>query len=81
MGVLTTKNSTKEFCLFIAVRDNNVDQALRLMKKKMQRDGFFRDIKRLRHYEKPSEKAARKKSEAIRRHRKARRKRISVEGF
>ena len=48
----------------VFVRDNNVDQALRALKKKMQREGVFREMKRRRFYEKPSEKTAREKSEA-----------------
>src|SRR5262249_10739985 len=48
----------------VLVRDNNVEQALRVLKKKMQREGVFREMKRRRFYEKPSERAAREKSEA-----------------
>jgi small subunit ribosomal protein S21 len=51
----------------VLVRDNNIDQALRLLKKKMQREGVFREMKRRRFYEKPSEQATREKSEAARR--------------
>jgi small subunit ribosomal protein S21 len=51
----------------VYVRDNNVDQALRALKRKMQREGVFREMKQRRFYEKPSERAAREKSEAIRR--------------
>ena len=39
----------------VLVRDNNVDQALRVLKK-MQREGLFREIRLRKHYEKPSEK-------------------------
>jgi small subunit ribosomal protein S21 len=59
----------------VIVRDNNVDQALRVLKKKMQREGIFREMKLRRHYEKPSEKKAREQAEAIRRARKLARKR------
>ena len=59
----------------VNVRDNNVDQALRALKKKMQREGIFREMKLRRHYEKPSEKKAREQSESIRRWRKLERKR------
>ncbi|MEM7679928.1 MAG: 30S ribosomal protein S21 [Pseudomonadota bacterium] len=58
----------------VNVRDNNVDQALRALKKKMQREGIFREMKLRRHYEKPSEKKAREQSESIRRWRKLERK-------
>lgn len=59
----------------MTVRDNNVDQALRVLKKKMQREGIFREMKLRRDYEKPSEKKKREKSEAVRRWRKVERKR------
>jgi len=65
----------------IVVRDNNVDQALRALKKKMQREGVFREMKLRNHYEKPSEKRAREKAEAVRRARKLARKRAQREGL
>ena len=65
----------------VVVRDNNVDQALRALKKKMQREGIFREMKLRRSYEKPSERKAREKAEAIRRARKLERKRMEREGF
>ena len=64
----------------IFVRDNNVEQALRALKKKMQREGTFREMKRRKFYEKPSEKRARQKAEAVRRARKLIRKRLQREG-
>ena len=65
----------------VLVRDNNVDQALRVLKKKMQREGVFREMKRRKAYEKPSERKAREKAEAIRRARKAARKLAQREGL
>jgi small subunit ribosomal protein S21 len=65
----------------VLVRDNNVEQALRVLKKKMQREGVFREMKRASFYEKPSERAAREKSEAIRRARKLARKQAIREGL
>ena len=65
----------------IFVRDNNVDQALKALKKKMQREGTFREMKRRNHYEKPSEKRARESAEAVRRARKLARKRAQREGL
>jgi small subunit ribosomal protein S21 len=59
----------------IVVKDNNVDQALRVLKKKMQREGIFREMKMRRAYEKPSEKRVREAAEAVRRARKLARKR------
>jgi len=65
----------------VTVRDNNVDQALKVLKKKLQREGVFREMKIRRSYEKPSERRAREKAEAIRRTRKLERKRLEREGF
>lgn len=65
----------------VQVRENNVDQALRALKKKLQREGVFREMKLRRHYEKPSERRARERAEAIRRARKLARKRMEREGF
>ena len=65
----------------VVVRDNNVDQALRVLKKKLQREGVFREMKARRHHEKPSEKRAREKAEAVRRARKAARKFAQREGL
>jgi small subunit ribosomal protein S21 len=70
----------KERQLQVFVRDNNVDQALRVLKKKMQREGVFREMKRRRFYEKPSEQSAREKSEAVRRSRKLARKKAIFDG-
>jgi small subunit ribosomal protein S21 len=67
--------------LQVLVRDNNVDQALRVLKKKMQREGVFREMKQRSAYEKPSEKRAREKAEAVRRHRKLARKKLQREGL
>jgi small subunit ribosomal protein S21 len=65
----------------VLVRDNNIDQALRILKKKMQREGIFREIKKRSAYEKPSERKAREKAEAIRRIRKLARKKAQREGL
>ena len=63
----------------VSVRDNNVDQALRVLKKKLQKEGVFREMKLKQHFEKPSEKSARQKAEAIRRARKLERKKLERE--
>src|SRR4051812_6368955 len=68
-------------CVQVLVRDNNVDQALKALKKKMQREGIFREMKLRGHYEKPSEKKAREKAEAVRRARKLARKKLQREGL
>ena len=65
----------------VLVRDNNVDQALRVLKKKMQREGVFREMKKRRFFEKPSERSTREKAEAIRRRRKLARKQAVRDGL
>ncbi|MCY3995228.1 MAG: 30S ribosomal protein S21 [Rhodobacter sp.] len=65
----------------VSVRENNVDQALRALKKKMQREGVFREMKLRQHFEKPSERRARERAEAIRRARKIARKKAQREGL
>ncbi|MDI2054315.1 MULTISPECIES: 30S ribosomal protein S21 [Bradyrhizobium] len=65
----------------VLVRDNNIDQALRVLKKRLQREGVFREMKRRRSFEKPSEKRAREKSEAVRRARKLARKQAIRDGL
>jgi len=67
--------------MYVSVRDNNVDQALRILKKKMQREGVFREMKNRRVYEKPSEKKARELAESTGRVRKLMRKRLEREGY
>jgi small subunit ribosomal protein S21 len=67
--------------LQVLVRDNNVDQAMRVLKKKMQREGIFREMKRRKAYEKPSERRVREKAEAVRRVRKLARKQAQREGL
>jgi small subunit ribosomal protein S21 len=68
------------FFMQIMVRDNNVDQALRALKKKLQREGVYREMKLRRHFEKPSEKRAREKAAAVRRARKMERKQQERDG-
>ena len=65
----------------VQVRDNNVDQALRALKKKLQLEGVFREMKLRQHFEKPSVKRAREKAEAVRRARKLARKKAQREGL
>ena len=65
----------------VYVKDNNMDGALRVLKKKMQREGTFREMKRRRAYEKPSERRIREKADAVRRYRKAMRKRMERLGY
>jgi small subunit ribosomal protein S21 len=81
--VFRPKTARKErlSTVHVHVRDNNVDQALRALKKKMQREGIFREMKLRRHFEKPSQRRKRERAEAVRRYRKLLRKRMDREGF
>jgi len=65
----------------VSVRDNNVDQALRVLKKKLQREGVFREMKLKEHFEKPSVRKVREKKEALKRQRKLARKKAEREGL
>ena len=65
----------------VFVRNNDVNAALRVLKKKMQREGTFREMKLRRSYEKPSERRVREKAESVRRYRKMLRKRLEQEGY
>ena len=81
VGVLSDGNNLNGAQVQVFVRDNNVDQALRILKKKMQREGVIREMKLRRAYEKPSERRTREKAEAIRRARKLARKKAQREGL
>jgi small subunit ribosomal protein S21 len=76
-----SRPTVSEHFVQVLVRDNNVDQALRVLKKKMQREGILRELKQRKHYEKPSEKRAREQAEAVRRSRKQARKTAIREGL
>ena len=63
----------------IRVFNNNVEKAIRVLKKKMLKDGVMKELKQRRYYEKPSEKKLRLKKENIRRWRKAQKRRMERE--
>lgn len=65
----------------VLVRENNVEQAMRALKKKLQREGVFREMKERRAYEKPSERRVRERAQAVARQRKANRKKLQREGL
>jgi len=67
--------------LQVIVRDNNVEQALRALKRKLQREGVFREMRARRAYEKPSERRVREAAEAVRRHNKLKKKTLQREGL
>ena len=79
--VVWQRRERERFTVYVTVRDNNVDQALRVLKKKLQREGVFREMKNRRAYEKPSERRAREAAESTRRVRKLMRKRMEREGY
>jgi small subunit ribosomal protein S21 len=81
LGICNRHNRPEVHRLLVQVRDNNVDQALKALKKKMQREGIFREMKLRNYYEKPSEKRVREQAEAVRRARKLARKRLQREGL
>ena len=63
----------------VAVRDGKIDQALRVLKRKMQAEGIYREMRENEHFEKPSEKRKRRAAEARRRHLKDLRKRADID--
>lgn len=65
----------------VFVKENNVEQAMRALKKKLQREGVFREMRERRAYEKPSERRVRERAQAIARQRKADRKKLQREGL
>ena len=65
----------------VLVRDNNVEKALRVLKKKLQKDGLFRELRLRQHFEKPSLKKQRKLKESLRRIAKEKRLKRLREGF
>src|SRR6185369_13551061 len=65
----------------VFVRDNDINSALRVLKRKMQREGLFGELRRRRSYEKPSQRRNRELAEGVRRRRKAMRKRMIREGY
>ena len=71
--MLVSASLNQEVVIKIEVKDNNVDQALRILKRKLQREGFFKILKIKSNYEKPSERKKREKSENIKRSKKLQR--------
>ena len=78
-GIGNWERQASEMQVF--VRDNDINSALRVLKRKMQREGLFRELRRRRAYEKPSERRARERAEGGRRRRKALTKRMLREGY
>jgi len=57
--------------LEVYVQDGNVDRAISALKRKMANEGIYKEIKKRRYYEKPSEAKKRKTRDAERRRKKA----------
>ena len=74
-------NKRRYVIIRVNVRDNNLEKAMRAMKKKLQREGIFKEMKQRRAYEKPSEKKARLLNECTRRYKKMLRKKIEIQGY
>ena len=71
--MIVNASYNQEVVIKIEVKDNNVDQALRILKRKLQREGFFRILKIKSNYEKPSERKKRERQENIKRAKKIQR--------
>ena len=67
--------------LKIEVRNNNVEQAMRVMKRKLMKDGIMKELRQRESYEKPSEKKRRKKKENIANYKKKMKKLMAMRGF
>ena len=63
----------------VKVFNNNVEKAIRVLKKKMLKEGLIKELKERRYYEKPSEKRLKENKENIRRWRKAQKRRMERE--
>lgn len=63
--------SSNQTGIEVSVRDNDVDQAIKALKRKIARDGLLKQLKSKKAYEKPSERRKRKERESKRRLRKA----------
>jgi small subunit ribosomal protein S21 len=76
-----SRSISEEYRVQVLIRDNNVDQDLTVLKRKMQREGVFPEMKLRGYYERPSERRARERSVALRRARKLARKKLQREGL
>tara|TARA_R110002153_G_scaffold118088_1_gene262773 strand:+ start:337 stop:546 length:210 start_codon:yes stop_codon:yes gene_type:complete len=62
--------------LEVTVRKNDVVKAMRILKKKLEREGVMQELRQREYYEKPSEKKRREKKANIRRYKKEQRERM-----
>ena len=70
-------NTMRETPLDVRVYGNDIEKALKVLKRQLQKDGLFREIRRRSFYEKPSEKKKRKQRAA----QKARKKALRLKKF
>ena len=67
--------------MLVVVRNNNVEQAMRVLKKKLMKDGSIKELRQRQYYEKPCDKRNRKKKEMTRAFLKKRKKEIAQRGY
>ena len=65
----------------VNVRNNNVEKAMRVLKKKLLKDGLMRELKDRQYYSKPSALKGEAKKQAVRRYKKDQRLKALSEGF
>jgi len=67
--------------LLVVVRNNNVEQAMRVLKKKLMKDGRIKELRQRQYYEKPCDKRNRKKKEMTRAFLKKKKKEMAQRGY
>ena len=65
----------------VAVKNGNVERAMRTLKKKLQKEGLLKELKQKQYFEKPSAKKARKKAEGIKRYQRNLKKKMERLGY
>ena len=65
----------------VAVKNGNVERAMRTLKKKLQKEGLLRELKQKQYFEKPSAKRKRKKAEGIKRYQRNLKKKMERLGY
>ena len=75
------KNNESFRGMEVEVRNNNMDQAMRILKKKLQQDGLFNELREREHYVSKGEKRRHAAAAAIRRYKKEQKKRMEEFGF
>ena len=65
----------------VVVRNNNLEQAMRVLKKKVQKAGIVKEFRQRQYYEKPSDKRVRKKKEMAKNWKKKQAKLLKIRGY